>query len=112
MATNEIETYIFGKDCAHFLNAFHLSDLRISLAFSPMEPGTGCLPEDVIATFMNPTMEYVEQDGTEPVEWPLDVIGFDSHRCGDHWRFVLNCGTVEWSWTSEWPNVKRIQPAE
>ena len=41
------------------------------------------------------------------MEWSQTprIPRFDCYGVGDRWRFVLNCGNVEWSWDSKWPSV-------
>ncbi len=59
----------------------------------------------VQALFKNPRSLDHWKDATEPDEWPLDIIGFDCYPAGQRWKFVLNCGTTEWSWESDWPTL-------
>lgn len=54
--------------------------------------------------FANATMKSVWFDGDEAIEWPLDVIGFDSYREGESWRFVVYCSSLEFEWVSAWPS--------
>lgn len=42
-------------------------------------------------------------DEQDTIEWPLDMIGFDSYADGERWRFVLNCSSIEVGWRSMWP---------
>jgi len=59
--------------------------------------------------FPNATIASVWFDENDTVEWPLDIVGFDSQSTGEFWRFVLNCGSVELCRNSGWPS-KTIQP--
>lgn len=60
------------------------------------------------AVFQGAVITSIDEDRTERGSWPLDLIGFDSYADGASFRFVLNCGTVEWCWTSDWPTLNRV----
>jgi hypothetical protein len=60
------------------------------------------------ATFANAVIESIEEDADEREPWPLDIIGIDCSEANNRWRFVLSCGTVEWSWSSDWPRIESV----
>jgi len=54
--------------------------------------------------FRGATITSMLFDEDDCVEWPLDIIGFDSYPEGEHWRFALNCSSIELRWNSAWPS--------
>jgi hypothetical protein len=102
MTLTKIEAHLFGGNRAHFVKAFGFADGQISVTIVPVEPVGDA---DLTATFADARMESVWHDPSDRCEWPLDIIGFDSYQSGMQWRFVLNCGSIEWSWQSAWPEL-------
>jgi hypothetical protein len=107
MPLNEIEQLLFSGagNSAQLLTRFHFADGRVELRFEPVSDDQNKRRRLVAATFKNAIMETVDEDEVERDSWPLDIIGFDCSPCGERWKFVLNCGSVEWCWNSEWPIV-------
>jgi len=103
----EIEKYLSSEagTSALFLTNFHFADSRISLRFEPNVDDPQISERVVRASFTSAVIESIDEDEVERDTWPLDIIGFDCYRQGDRWKFVLNCGGVEWCWNSEWPSL-------
>lgn len=57
------------------------------------------------SSFRDAVMESLWFDKEDPVEWPLDIIGFDCYQAEQQIRFVLNCSNIEWAWRSKWPVI-------
>jgi hypothetical protein len=108
MPLSKIEEFLFsvGKS-AQLLTNFRFANGQINLLFEPMSAGRAADGKVLQATFANAVIESIEEDESERETWPLDIIGFDCFNQGQRWRFVLNCGSVEWSWSSEWPSLWR-----
>ena len=63
-----------------------------------------------VATFHKARLNsvWVSDDEDDDFELPWDLIGFDCYALfAGRWRFVLNCGVIEWCFESTWPIVKR-----
>ena len=103
MPPTKIEAFLFkGENPAHLVTGYKLENQSLRITFSPFgQPETtqdrfeAVFPKAVFTT-----IEEVEEQG-----WPLVVIGLDSYSIGERWRFVLDCGTVEWTWESSWPHI-------
>ena len=103
MALSEVERFVFGGHCAHFVTAFDFADGRVEIQFRPMENNRQDGAAFVGGTFADAVILSVWTSPDETVEFPLDLIGFDSEPSGEQWRFTLFCGGVEWFWESAWP---------
>jgi hypothetical protein len=106
MPLTEIETYLFHeRNSVHFITDFHFeeNEVWIGLTISPDEPHSS--KGILYARFPSASNLSIDEDREEQGPWPLDIIGFDCYRKQQEsfWRFVLNCGSVEWSWQSMWP---------
>jgi hypothetical protein len=101
----EIEGFLFRqlvlKDAVPFLRklSFINSEVSIELVSFPDRASS------MTAVFSNAVVESLWFDEDDPVEWPLDIIGFESYQSGAQHRFVLNCSSVEWGWRSDWPVI-------
>jgi hypothetical protein len=110
MMLSKIEELLFsaaGK-AAQLLTHFRFADGHIDLLLEPVSDDQQGPRKMMKATFANAVIESIEEDESERESWPLDIIGFDCSEAGKRWSFVLNCGTVEWCWTSDWPRVKPV----
>lgn len=108
MPLSKIEEFLFcaGGNSAQLLTNFRFANGRINLLLEPVSADQGAPGKVMQATFANAVIESIEEDESEREPWPLDIIGFDCFNQGQRWRFVLNCGGVEWSWSSEWPSLR------
>ena len=106
MSLTKIEEFLFGGDCAHFVTAFISNDRETTMVLKPMEDNRADGATKVIATFANVVMLSCEKDPDGTLQFPFDPIGFASYPDGERWRFVLNCGVVEWIWKSSWPKIE------
>lgn len=108
MPLSKIEQLLFSAtgNSAQLLTHFRFADGQINLLLVPVSDGQRAFGKGVRATFVNAVIESIEEDESERDSWPLDIIGFDCSNKGERWRFVLNCGNVEWSWSSEWPYLR------
>lgn len=113
MPLTKIEEYLASaiSDVTLLLAHLQFLDGQVALLMSSPVNGDQAPLKVVLARFASAAIESVEEDVTERESWPLDVIGFDCYDMGKEWRFVLNCGTVEWSWVSEWPSLHVQSPA-
>jgi hypothetical protein len=104
-----VEQFIFDRlklnGAAPFLQAFTLNDRTISVEIVSY-PGRA---SRVISVFTNAIVESLSFDTDESLDWPIDIIGFDSYEAGERWRFVLFCTEAEWSWVSDWPVIAESQ---
>jgi hypothetical protein len=108
MPLSKIEELLFSAsgNSAQLLTHFRFADGQISLLLEPVSDSQRAPGKVVQATFANAVVESIEEDESERDSWPLDIIGFDCSNEGERWRFVLNCGNVEWSWSSDWPSFR------
>jgi hypothetical protein len=108
MAATKIEDLLFSAsgNAPHLLTHFRFAGGQISLRLEQVSDVPQTPAKVVRAAFANAIMESIDEDDRERDSWPLDIIGFDCYQEGVRWKFVLNCGTVEWSWNSEWPSVR------
>jgi hypothetical protein len=90
---------------ALYLSYFRFVDSRIVLRVGPFSNSSQATASAVQVSFASAVIESIQEDDEERDPWPLDIIGFDCYREDDRWRFVLNCGNVEWCWNSEWPSI-------
>lgn len=104
MPLTKVEEFLFGGNRAYFVESFEFANGAIMLRITPVEKNPGSTSEATTATFSNASAPDIWEDATETGEWPLDIIGFDCHPHGKQWKFVLNCGTIEWNWESDWPS--------
>ncbi len=105
MPLTRIEQYIFGGNRAHFVTAVGFRDETFTVKLVPIDKRS--TDRETVAIFRNAAMLNVSKDTSEHDEWPLDIIGFDCYDEQGHWTFVLNCGTTEWIWQSDWPSLQR-----
>jgi hypothetical protein len=110
MPLSKIEELLFSAagNSAHLLTNFRFADGHINLLLEPVSADQGAPGKVIQATFANAVIESIEEDESERESWPLDIIGFDCVNQGQRWRFVLNCWSVEWSWSSEWPSLRTM----
>ena len=99
----DVERFLFrGQNLAHWVMGFNFDGKQVRVALAPMTEGdTPVLRFQ--AVFTEAAILSIEEDDAGRETWPLDVIGFDSYVVGERWKFVLNCGCIEWVWESEWP---------
>jgi hypothetical protein len=107
MPLTKIEEYLSSAagSSALFLSQFRFVDGRVSLLLTPSAHNPQVSERVVQASFADAVIESIEEVDEERDTWPLDIIGFDCYGQGDRWKFVLNCGNVEWSWNSVWPSL-------
>jgi hypothetical protein len=107
MPLSKIEALLFSAagNSAQLLTHFRFADDRLNLLLEPASDSQRAPGKLLQVTFANAVIESIEEDESERDSWPLDIIGFDCTQKGERWRFVLNCGNVEWSWSSEWPSI-------
>ena len=107
MPMTKVEEYLASAvgDSTLLLAHFGFVDRQIRLRVWSPAKGDQTLAEMVQARFAHAVVESIEEDETERESWPLDIIGFDCYEADEQWRFVLNCGTAEWTWVSEWPSL-------
>jgi hypothetical protein len=107
MPLTKIEEHLSSAagSAALLLTHFRFVDGLICLRVRPSADNLQTPPRVVEASFADAVIESIEEDDDERDTWPLDIIGFDCYGEGDRWRFVLNCGNVEWGWKSKWPSV-------
>ncbi|HET9698585.1 MAG TPA: hypothetical protein VFP40_17065 [Terriglobales bacterium] len=99
---SEIERFLFGEPVVvHFVTRFEFSKNTVSAEFLSFD-----CEKRLVAKFENAEIVTVEQDREEGDSLMLDIIGFDSYPFKGSWQFVLNCGSVEWSWNSSWPTIQ------
>ena len=110
MALSKIEELLFsaGGRTTQLLTYFRFADGHIDLRLKPVSDDQKTDRKMMGATFANAVIESIEEDADEREAWPLDIIGFDCSEANNRWRFVLNCGTVEWSWSSDWPRIESV----
>jgi hypothetical protein len=108
MPLSKIEELLFSAagNTAQLLTNFRFADGRINLLLEPASADQGAPGKVIQATFANAVIESIEEDESERDPWPLDIIGFDCFNHGQCWMFVLNCRSVEWSWSSEWLSLR------
>src|SRR5689334_5763223 len=104
MALSRIERYIFGGDRAHFVTGVDFRGETITVRLTPVEKNSN--DSETVAIFPNARTLNVWKDPSEQDQWPLDIIAFDCYDEQGRWRFVLNCGTTEWIWESDWPSLE------
>jgi hypothetical protein len=108
MPLNKIEELLFSAsgNSAQLLTHFRFADGQVNLLLEPVSDIQRAPGKVVQATFVNTVMQSIWEDESERDSWPLDIIGFDCSNEGERWKFVLNCGSVEWSWSSKWPSLR------
>jgi hypothetical protein len=111
MPLSKIEELLFtaAGNSTQLLTNFRFADGHLKLLLNPVSADQGAPGKVMQATFANAIVESIDEDESERESWPLDIIGFDCFNQGQRWRFVLNCGSVEWSWSSEWPSLKTVR---
>lgn len=105
MALTQIEQYAFGGNHAHFVTAFDIDVQCITVRLKPVEKDASL--HETIVSFPSARMLDDWTDSSEEPQWPLDIIGFDCYPQLERWKFVLNCGTKEWTWESNWPTLEK-----
>jgi hypothetical protein len=102
--TTEIEKYLFKKDGTHGVVEITLAEKRVLVSVAPWER----LASVVTAEFMEAKIASIEvyADGSEDLNLPWDIIGFDSYPLADQrWRFTLHCAGVEYVFEARWPRL-------
>jgi len=102
----EIEAFLYGGVLpagAVCVRKIGFADSSLSVSLVEVPSGT----EWAVLTFPQAVVSSIWFDDTEAIEWPLDIMGFDCSRAGSSWKFVLNCSSVEFMWTAEWPSKTR-----
>ena len=107
MPMTKVEEYLAAAvgDATLLLAHFEFVNGQIRLRVWSPATVSQRLSETPQASFANAMIESIQEDEAERESWPLDIIGFDCYEAGEQWRFVLNCGTAEWTWLSEWPSL-------
>jgi len=93
-----------GGNRAHFVTAFDIDVECITVKLKPVENDASL--QETIVRFPSARMLNDWTDANEETQWPLDIIGFDCYPQLERWKFVLNCGTKEWMWESNWPTLE------
>lgn len=105
MPPTKIESFLFnGENHAHLVTGCELNDRNLGMTFSPLDKPEA-LDNQFKAIFPEAVITAMDQQEIERDGWPLVIIGLDSYSIGKRWRFVLNCGSVEWIWQSSWPYI-------
>jgi hypothetical protein len=110
MPLSKIEEILFSAagNSAQLLTHFQFVDGHINLLLKPVSDDQKKPAKVMQATFAKAVIESVEQDESERESWPLDIIGFDCYSEDERCKFVLNCGSVEWIWNSQWPSFETM----
>ena len=79
MNLTEIEAYVYGGNCAHFVTAFESNDREIRIEFAPMGNNRPDGATIVVATFANSVLLSCDEGADDAWSYPLDPIGFYSY---------------------------------
>lgn len=106
VAMTDIEKFLWdglAPSSTPFVGQVGLADSVVSVVVVSGETGG----ELATLSFSDAAITSIWFDGKEPVQWPLDIVGFDSFPAGERWRFLLNCSSIELGWMSAWPSKVR-----
>ena len=98
---SEVEKFLFDeKKEGYDISLFKKLDSKILIEFSSY---TG---KKFTVIFDNASIIYIDEDEDQDEEendYPWPLIGFNSDQLEHGWKFVLNAGHIEISFSSSWP---------
>ena len=103
----KIEDALFqGKNQPHAITEFVISNDSISLKVTPwIEPGIPDANNIIKATFKK-VLIISKEILEEPVEYPWNIIGFDSEPIlNNRWDFYLCTDCIAYGFESDWPEI-------
>jgi hypothetical protein len=101
-----IEDFLFDGRGVHAVLEFTQGRHSIRLRVCPWDE----MDNSTEAVFDHARVTSIEvyADDADGLNMPWDIIGMDCYELDrDRWRFVLQCGGIEYCFESSWPSVTR-----
>jgi hypothetical protein len=102
-----IESAAFADSSAHWISSFSYDENGLTLAIHP-STNARAIVTLAFARVSGMRIDASYNGGEFVLPW--DIIGFESKALSnDRWEFVLHTDAAEFTFTSAWPDIQRVQ---